>query len=145
MGILTVVLWILLAVVMFLLLAVILLQEGKGGGLAEAFGGAGAETFGVKATGIDRFTAICGGLFLLLAVTINLCMRQGDDTVIAEPSPSSMPSNFTPPPIPAESSPQNPAPAGAPGSSSTDSTTKPPGDSGRGVPPESGEQDGPSK
>ena len=75
MGIIIGILWFLVVVVMLLLFAVILLQEGKGGGLAEAFGGIGAETFGVKATGINRFTAILGGTFLLLAVLINLAIR----------------------------------------------------------------------
>ena len=65
------VLWALMLVSMLVLIAVILLQEGKGGGLAEAFGGAGAETFGVKAHGINKFTAIVGGLFLVLCVVLN--------------------------------------------------------------------------
>jgi preprotein translocase subunit SecG len=64
-------LWALMLVSMLVLIAVILLQEGKGGGLAEAFGGAGAETFGVKAHGINKFTAIVGGLFLLLCIVLN--------------------------------------------------------------------------
>jgi protein translocase SecG subunit len=63
-------LWFLLLVSMFFLIAVILLQEGKGGGLAEAFGGVGAETFGVKAHGINKFTAVVGGLFLVLCIVL---------------------------------------------------------------------------
>ena len=64
------VLWFLLILSMLLLIGVILLQEGKGGGLAEAFGGAGAETFGVKAHGINKFTALVGGVFLVLCVLL---------------------------------------------------------------------------
>ncbi len=69
-GVMHGLLWLLLIVTMFLLIGVILLQEGKGGGLAEAFGGAGAETFGVKAHGINKFTALVGGVFLLLCVVL---------------------------------------------------------------------------
>ncbi|MBM4013872.1 MAG: preprotein translocase subunit SecG [Planctomycetes bacterium] len=64
------VLWFLLIVVMVVMIGVILLQEGKGGGLAEAFGGAGAETFGVKAHGINKFTAVLGVVFLVLCVIL---------------------------------------------------------------------------
>jgi preprotein translocase subunit SecG len=64
-------LWLLLLLSMLLLIGVILLQEGKGGGLAEAFGGAGAETFGVKAHGINKFTAIVGAVFLVLCILLN--------------------------------------------------------------------------
>jgi preprotein translocase subunit SecG len=63
-------LWFVLIAVMLVLVAVILLQEGKGGGLAEAFGGAGAETFGVKAHGINKFTAALGVVFLVLCVIL---------------------------------------------------------------------------
>lgn len=73
-------LWLLLIIAMLLLIGVILLQEGKGGGLAEAFGGAGAETFGVKAHGINKFTAVIGGVFLLLCVVLNKFSFEPDAT-----------------------------------------------------------------
>lgn len=73
-------LWLLLIISMLLLIGVILLQEGKGGGLAEAFGGAGAETFGVKAHGINKFTAVIGGVFLLLCVVLNKFSFEPDAT-----------------------------------------------------------------
>lgn len=86
MGFVIGLLWFLLVVVMLVLAGIILLQEGKGGGLAEAFGGAGGETFGVKATGINRFTAMLGGAFLVLVVVINICMRwEGDESVTGLP------------------------------------------------------------
>jgi preprotein translocase subunit SecG len=109
MGILIGLLWVAICVVMFLLFAVVLLQEGKGGGLAEAFGGVGAETFGVKATGINRFTAILGGLFLLLAVLINLAIQwereqsltpaapEGPPTAVESPQSSAGDTTATPP------------------------------------------------
>lgn len=80
MGIVIGILWFLLCVVMLFLMLIILVQEGKGGGLGEAFGGAGAETFGVKATGVNRLTAVLGGAFLALAILINVVqqMRQGE-------------------------------------------------------------------
>src|SRR5688572_19255100 len=71
-------LWALMLISMLVLIAVILLQEGKGGGLAEAFGGAGAETFGVKAHGINKFTAFVGGLFLLLCIVLNKFHVRGE-------------------------------------------------------------------
>ncbi len=73
-------LWFLLIVSMLILIGVILLQEGKGGGLAEAFGGAGAETFGVKAHGINKFTAVMSGVFLLLCVVLNKFEFEPDST-----------------------------------------------------------------
>ena len=73
-------LWVLLVITMFLLIGVVLLQEGKGGGLAEAFGGAGAETFGVKAHGINKFTALIGGLFLVLCVVLAKIKVEPDAT-----------------------------------------------------------------
>ena len=79
MGITIGILWFLIIVVIFLLMGIILLQEGKGGGLGGAFGGAGAETFGVKATGVNRFTGILGGVFIVLALLINFCMKFESD------------------------------------------------------------------
>ena len=77
-------LWLLLIVSVILLIAVILLQEGKGGGLAEAFGGAGAETFGVKAHGINKFTAVVGGAFLVLCIVLNKIHVEGEKTLLID-------------------------------------------------------------
>lgn len=69
-------LWILFVLASLLLCLLILIQEGKGGGLAEAFGGQGAETFGVKATGVNYFTAALAGVLFLTAILINKCGYQ---------------------------------------------------------------------
>lgn len=69
-------LWILFVIASLLLCLLILIQEGKGGGLAEAFGGQGAETFGVKATGVNYFTAGLAGVLFLTAILINKCGYQ---------------------------------------------------------------------
>jgi preprotein translocase subunit SecG len=69
-------LWILFVISALLLCLLILIQEGKGGGLAEAFGGQGAETFGVKATGVNYFTAGLAGLLFVTAILINKCGYQ---------------------------------------------------------------------
>ena len=55
-------------VVALLLVLVVLLQEPKGGGLSGAFGGVGAETFGVQTGGVNKFTSVLAGLFLVLAL-----------------------------------------------------------------------------
>lgn len=96
-------LWIIFVGSAILLSVVILLQEAKGGGLAEAFGGMGAQTFGVKASGINKFTAYVAAVFLLSAILISL-IRKGDTTVFdtgpSEPiqqEESEGPGGFTPP------------------------------------------------
>ena len=47
---------------------IVLLQEPKGGGLSGAFGGVGAETFGVQTGGVNKFTSVLAGIFLVLAL-----------------------------------------------------------------------------
>ena len=69
-DVLVVLLWILLTGSALLLIFVVLIQEGKGGGLAAALGGAGAEAFGVKAGGINKFTAFVAGVFLVSAILL---------------------------------------------------------------------------
>ncbi|MBI4879327.1 MAG: preprotein translocase subunit SecG [Planctomycetes bacterium] len=85
MGVIIGLLWFVFVVACLLLGLIILIQEGKGGGLGEAFGGMGAETFGVKATGVNRVTAILAAVFVLSAVLINKCSLQG--TYIYGPEP----------------------------------------------------------
>jgi preprotein translocase subunit SecG len=70
------VLWLIFMLSAIILVFVILLQEPKGGGLAEAFGGMGAQTFGVKATGITKFTAYVGAVFILSAILLT-CHKTG--------------------------------------------------------------------
>ena len=83
--IIEIILWIIFVASAILLSVVILLQEAKGGGLAEAFGGLGAQTFGVKASGINKFTAYVAAVFLLSAVLIT-CLRKSA-TVYEAPAP----------------------------------------------------------
>lgn len=62
-----------LLVCLFMIL-LILIQKGRGGGLASAFGGQGGNTaFGSKTGDVLTWvTSIVFGLFLLLAVALNL-------------------------------------------------------------------------
>lgn len=70
-----IVLFILVCLIMVLL---ILIQKGRGGGLASAFGGAGGNTaFGAKTGDVLTWaTSIVFGVFLLLAIILNLMTRQ---------------------------------------------------------------------
>ncbi len=68
--VLRVLLYVVFILTSLLLIVIILLQESKGGGLAAAFGGAGAETFGVKAGGINRFTALLAAIFVGCAIIL---------------------------------------------------------------------------
>ncbi len=76
-----------------ILIIVILLQEGKGGGLAAAFGGAGADTFGVGSGGINRFTTVLAGIFMLTAIMLaatsptSVVGTSPDDADAAEEAP----------------------------------------------------------
>ncbi len=65
---------ILFILVCLILILLILIQKGRGGGLASAFGGAGGNTaFGAKTGDVLTWaTSIVFGVFLLLAVILNL-------------------------------------------------------------------------
>ena len=66
-----IVLFILVSLILILL---ILIQKGRGGGLSGAFGGAGGNTaFGAKTGDVLTWaTSIIFGVFVLLAITLNL-------------------------------------------------------------------------
>ncbi|MEE9394739.1 MAG: preprotein translocase subunit SecG [Planctomycetota bacterium] len=68
-------LYIVFSFVTVLLVAVILLQEGKGGGMGAAFGGVGGEAFGHGAGGINRFTGVLAGIFMVAALVIAIAGR----------------------------------------------------------------------
>ena len=70
-----IVLFILVCLIMVLL---VLIQKGRGGGLASAFGGAGGNTaFGAKTGDVLTWaTSVVFGVFLLLAIILNLMTRQ---------------------------------------------------------------------
>ena len=83
MDLLITLLYILFVLSALVLVVVILLQEGKGGGFGGALGTAGQQTFGVKASGVQRFTAVIAVVFLLAAVSIHVLNRvQSGDTLI---------------------------------------------------------------
>lgn len=65
-------LYILFVAAAIVLTVVILLQEGKGGGFGDALGAAGQQAFGVKASGVQRFTAYVAIGFLVAAVAIHI-------------------------------------------------------------------------
>src|ERR1700749_820529 len=64
----------LFVIVSLLLILIILIQKGRGGGLASAFGGGGGNTaFGSKTGDVLTWaTSIIFGIFLILAVALNL-------------------------------------------------------------------------
>src|SRR5881394_4011163 len=68
---------ILLLLVCFFLILLVLIQKGRGGGLASAFGGGGGNTaFGSKTGDVLTWaTSIIFGVFLILAVILNLMTR----------------------------------------------------------------------
>lgn len=73
--ILTTLLYIVFVLAAIVLVVVILLQEGKGGGFGDALGTAGQQAFGVKASGVQRFTAGAAVVLLVSAIAIHLLNR----------------------------------------------------------------------
>src|SRR5438876_4752207 len=67
----------LLLIISAFLILLVLIQKGRGGGLASAFGGGGGNTaFGSKTGDVLTWaTSIIFGVFLLLAVILNLMTR----------------------------------------------------------------------
>ena len=72
MSLIITLLYILFVAAAIILTVVILLQEGKGGGLGGVLGTAGDQAFGVKASGVQRFTAYMAIAFLGSAVLIHV-------------------------------------------------------------------------
>src|SRR5258706_8269787 len=111
----------LFVIVSLLLILLILIQKGRGGGLASAFGGGGGNTaFGSKTGDVLTWaTSIIFGVFLLLAVILNLMTPPGTKPSLAN----------TPVP-PAQSAPARPqTPAGQsspPGSAPYSGPLRPP-------------------
>lgn len=112
-------LFLLVCLIMILL---ILIQKGRGGGLSSAFGGGGGNTaFGSKTGDVLTWaTSIVFGVFLVLAITLNLLAtavhRQTTqqfstpaDAVAEQPAPDS-----TAPALPEASDPHPPALPDAP-------------------------------
>jgi len=85
-------LYIVFVLAALVLVVVILLQEGKGGGFGDSLGMAGQQTFGVKAAGIQKFTAIVAVVFLGSALLIHVLNRQQSSaTLIDDPFGDSAP------------------------------------------------------
>jgi preprotein translocase subunit SecG len=66
--------FVLFILVCLFLILLVLIQKGRGGGLASAFGGAGGNTaFGSKTGDVLTWTtSVVFGVFLVLAVSLNL-------------------------------------------------------------------------
>src|SRR5438093_13607305 len=66
------------------MILLVLIQKGRGGGLVSAFGGSGGNTaFGAKTGDVLTWaTSIIFGIFLLLAIILNL-MSGGASTPVA--------------------------------------------------------------
>src|SRR5438132_12834218 len=66
--------FILFIIIAVFLILLVLIQKGRGGGLASAFGGGGGHTaFGSKTGDVLTWaTSIVFGVFVLLAVSLNL-------------------------------------------------------------------------
>ena len=81
---LTTLLYIVFILSSIVLVTVILLQEGKGGGFGDALGAAGQQAFGVQTKGIQTFTGVTAGVFMLSAVAIHITVRQTSSTSLVE-------------------------------------------------------------
>ena len=105
----------LFVLVSLLLILIILIQKGRGGGLASAFGGGGGNTaFGSKTGDVLTWaTSIIFGVFLLLAVILNLMTRHGSEADAGGPAAA----------VPSQSSPLKPAAPATPPPTDT-STSK---------------------
>lgn len=88
MALLESILWVLFVAACLLVSTIILLQEGKGGGLGEAFGGAGQQTFGVKAEGINKFTAWVSVAVIVIAIVITQIRGLQSGLTFSDPLPA---------------------------------------------------------
>ena len=91
----------LFVVICIFMMLLVLVQKGRGGGLASAFGGAGGNTaFGSKTGDVLTWaTSIVFGVFIILAVALNLVANQvgktsHPNTTTGQHSPA--PTNNTP-------------------------------------------------
>jgi preprotein translocase subunit SecG len=111
-------------VCLFLIL-LILIQKGRGGGLSSAFGGAGGNTaFGSKTGDVLTWaTSIVFGIFLVLAVVLNLIANSMDanqrkaaqNIAVLPPSgPAPISAPTMPPGAAEDQGPAAPTPAPAP-------------------------------
>jgi preprotein translocase subunit SecG len=94
------VLFILICAILILL---VLIQKGRGGGLASAFGGGGGNTaFGSKTGDVLTWaTSVVFGVFLLLAVSLNLIANNVNKTAVG-PAAAVTPAGPTGPAAPSQ-------------------------------------------
>jgi preprotein translocase subunit SecG len=98
--------------VSIILILLVLVQKGRGGGLAGAFGGGGGNTaFGAKTGDVLTWaTSIIFGVFLLLAIVLNLMTGSGSNPAPTTPTGGPTPAGRT---VPAN--PNTPTPPGQSG------------------------------
>ena len=128
-------LYILFVLAAIVLIVVILLQEGKGGGLTDALGTSGQATFGVGASGINRFTGVTAGVFLVAALAIHILNRNfGEGSVVGD---FGQPAQVSPPPggqTPPGGQPATPPSGQAPSGGQTPPSNPPPSNPSGGAP-----------
>ena len=90
---------VLLMIVSIFLILLVLIQKGRGGGLSNAFGGGGGNTaFGSKTGDVLTWaTSIVFGIFMLLAIGLNLVANHRQQKLY----PSATPPNAQSPASPA--------------------------------------------
>ena len=94
----TMTLFIFMCVILILL---VLIQKGRGGGLSSAFGGASGNTaFGSKTGDVLTWaTSIVFGVFILLAIGLNLLASPGKSATPTAPTGTApLPTPIVPPP-----------------------------------------------
>jgi preprotein translocase subunit SecG len=95
------------------LIFVVLIQKGRGGGISGAFGGSGGNTaFGSKTGDVLTWaTSIIFGLFMLLAVTLNLIAdKMSQPTTPTQAATPASPVGLPPAPTPTPSPTNTPTP-----------------------------------
>src|SRR3954463_8951347 len=103
-------------IVCLFMILLVLIQKGRGGGLASAFGGGGGNTaFGSKTGDVLTWaTSIIFGVFLILAVILNLMTRSGTRpaaaTNLPTGNPVQMPQQPSRPQPPRDTTPAVPSP-----------------------------------
>lgn len=99
------------------MIGLVLLQKGRGGGLASAFGGAGGNTaFGSKTGDVLTWaTAILFGIFISLAVALNLLADAKNNAALQPATPpaaeTSQPEAPAPQPVSGTTQPATTSPA----------------------------------
>src|SRR3954462_11753940 len=85
-------------VVCLFMILIVLIQKGRGGGLASAFGGAGGNTaFGSKTGDVLTWTtSVVFGVFLVLAITLNLLANYYHNQRVKPPTAAGIPTQSPP-------------------------------------------------